>query len=222
MSAIAWTYPVLLLLVRRLPAAVTRPILGFIGLLAGAQALLHAATGLWIEDGSDPWAPPQWTLQVAVAALAFLARPPRSAVAPAPPTRRGPRRLVLLWLTIAFAAVQAIFHTALATLQSWPAALLASDTAGPPTRALYAMWLFSCVLFFSVPTALVWSLWAPAAGGRFVVRYAAVLIAILMVSWAGTMTLGHGPDLPAIGPLSLGLLAALTALSAPPRPRPTA
>ncbi|MET8875290.1 hypothetical protein [Nocardia sp. NPDC004604] len=220
MSAIAWSYPVVLLLLPRKPAPVTRPALGYIALLNGTQALLYAAAGVWVDGASGLRSLPQWTLHAAVAGLALLARPPRSAEESQPPVRPRPGRRVLLWVATLVGALNAILHTALATFQGWPAALLTSDTLSSPKQALYAMWLFSCVLFISVPAVVVWSLRAPAAAGRFVVRYAAVLAAALMVSWACAMAFGLGHDLTPVGPFSLGLLVALTALSAPPRPRP--
>lgn len=126
---------------------------------------------------------------------------------------------MLFVVTVAITGLSGIFHTIWGTSQSWPAALLASNTAFLPKLTLYAMWLFSCVIFLSVPAALLWSLRAPAAAGRFVVRYAAVPVVALMAAWASAMALGLGSNLPPTGPISLGLLAALTALSAPSRPR---
>ncbi|MGP4022046.1 hypothetical protein [Actinomadura sp. 3N407] len=222
MSAIAWTCPVVLLLLRRMPAAVTRPVLGFVALLNGSQALFYAAAGLavlWADGASGPLSLPQWALHAPVAALAWLARPSRPAQQSARPARRRRGHLVLPWFTAIFATVMAAFHFVQGTFMSWPAEVLASNTTSPAKPALYVMWLFSCVVFTSVPVAVVWSLRAPAAAGRFVVRYAAVLVAALMVSWCIEVTFVSGDDLQPSGWPVLGVLAALTALSAPPRSR---
>ncbi|QKW05340.1 hypothetical protein HUT18_02070 [Streptomyces sp. NA04227] len=221
MSAIAWTCPVVLLLLRHRPATVTRPVLGLIALLNGSQAALFAVAALWVDGASWPLSTPQWALHAPVAFLAWRARPARPAGRPEPPVRRGRGRLALLWCAIVVAVLNAVVHS-LATLHSWPDALLASDTASGPKLTLYVMWLFSCVLFCAIPVTMVWSRRTSAAAARFLLGYLAVLVTALAVSWAVTITFGFGPDLTPVGPFSLGLLAALTALSAPPatdRPR---
>ncbi|GAA2635381.1 hypothetical protein GCM10010411_87960 [Actinomadura fulvescens] len=212
MSAIAWTYPVVLLLLRHRPATVTRPVLGCVALLNGSQAVLFAATALWVDGASWPASVPEWALHGPVAVLAWLARPSNG---PKPRARRTRGRLVLLWCALMIAALNAIFHTVSGTLQSWPDALLDSDTASGPKLTLYSMWLFSCVVFCAIPVTMVWSRRTSAAAARFLLRYLAALVAALGVSWAGAIAFGLGPDLTPVGPVSLGLLATLTALSAP-------
>ncbi|MGH8881462.1 MAG: hypothetical protein ACRD0P_29615 [Stackebrandtia sp.] len=219
MSAIAWTYPVVLLLMRGAAAEVARPVLGLITLLAGSEALLQAVAGLRADSEAGLLLLPQWTLYAAVAALAWLARPHGTAQGPTQPVRRGRGRLVLLWFTMILGFVAAVYHAVWGTLDQWAAALLVSDTPVGPKLTLYAMWLFSCVVFIAVPVTLTWSLRAPTAAGRFAVRYVAVLIAALMVSWTVTLVLGFGPDMKPVGPPFLGLLVALTAACAPPRVR---
>lgn len=216
MSAIAWTYPVLLALLWRRPAGVARPVLAFLAVLNGTQALFLLAAGLWAEGARGPLSLAQWALYAAVAALAWAARPP----APAEkgrPGHRGRARLVLLWATTIVSGFAAVYHLVVGTFQSWPADLLASDTTSPAKPGLYAMWLFSCVVFAAVPVVQVWSTRAPAAAGRFLVRYTAVLVAALMASWTLTLLLGRGPDMLPVGPFTLGLMAALTAMSVPER-----
>ncbi|WP_424888457.1 hypothetical protein [Streptomyces sp. XH2] len=220
MSAIAWSYPVVLVLLRHRPAAVTRPALGCVALLNGSQAVMYAATGLAGHGVSGLLSLPEWALHAPVAVLAWLARPARPPGGPAPKARRSRGRLVLLWLAIAFSAFMAAFHTVSGTFDSWPADLLDSDTALGPKLTLYAMWLFSCVLFWTVPLTVVWALRARTEAGRFLLAYVALLVTALAVSWAVTKALGTAPDLPPVGPVSLGLNAALTVLSARPRPRP--
>ncbi|GGY02066.1 hypothetical protein GCM10010324_56220 [Streptomyces hiroshimensis] len=220
MSAIAWTYPVVLVLLRHCPAAVTRPALGCVALLNGSQAVMYVATGLGGHGISGLLSVPEWALHAPVAVLAWLARPARPPGRPAPHTRRSRGRLVLLWLAIVFSTFMAVFHTVSGTFDSWPAYLLDSDTALDPKLTLYAMWLFSCVLFWTLPLTVVWSLRARTEAGRFLLAYVAVLVAALAVSWAVTKALGIAPDLTPAGPVSLGLNATLTALSARPRPRP--
>ncbi|MEU8802871.1 hypothetical protein [Spirillospora sp. NPDC048819] len=221
MSAIAWTCPVVLLLLRQAPAAAARPVLGFVAVLNGSQAVFYAAAALvllWADGSFGSLSLLPWALHAPVAVLAWLARPSRPERQTPPPARRR-GRLVLLWSTTVLAAVMAAFHLIQGTFMSWPAEVLASDTTSPAKPALYVMWLFSCVVFLSVPVAVVWSLRAPAAAGRFVVRYAAVLVAALMVSWFVEVTFVSGDDLQPSGWVVLGLLATLTALSAPPRNR---
>ncbi|WP_143121755.1 hypothetical protein [Saccharopolyspora antimicrobica] len=216
MTAIFWTCPVVLVLLRNRPASVTRPVLGCLALLNGSQAVLYAVTGLWVVHG--PLSVPEWALPAAVAVLTWLARPARSPGPPAAQARRGRGRLVLLWIALINAAFNAVFHTVEGTLMSWPAELLASDTAAGPKLTLYAMWLFSCVLFCAVAVTMARSLWTSSAACRFLLRYLAVLVAALGVSWAGAIAFGAGPDLPLIGPVSLALQAVLAALCAPPEP----
>lgn len=208
-AAITLTYPLVLLLLRPMPPDVTRPVLGFVALLNGTQALLFTAAALWLDGPPGLLLLPQWALYAAVAALAWRARPPR----PVSPARRGRARLVLFWVTMMVAVFQAILHSVVATSQGWPAQLLASNTPSASRLALYVTWLFSCVLFISVPAALLWSLRAPAAAGRFVLRYVAALVAVLMVSWASMMALGLGHDMTPAGPFSLALLVTLVALN---------
>ncbi|MEH6378621.1 hypothetical protein V7793_30430 [Streptomyces sp. KLMMK] len=220
MSAIAWTYPVVLVLLRHRPAAVTRPALGCVALLNGAQAVMYVATGPAGDGISGLLSLPEWALHAPVAVLAWLARPARPPGRPAPKARRSRGRLVLLGLAIAFSGFMAVFHTVSGTFDSWPADLLDSDTALDPKLTLYAMWLFSCVLFWTLPLTVLWSLRAGTEAGRFLLFYAAVLVTALAVSWTVSKALGVAPDLPPFGPVSLGLNAALTALSAHPRPWP--
>lgn len=217
MSAIAWTVPVVLLLLRNRPAAVTRPVLGCVALLSGSQAVLYAVAGVQVHGVSGPLSVPEWALHASIAALAWTARPARPADGPERPARPGRGRLVLLWVALIDAVLNAAFHTVAGTLQSWPEALRTSDTDSGPKLTLYVMWLFSCVLFCAVPAAMVWSRRASAAAGRFLLRYLAVLVAILGVAWGGAIALGHGDDLPPIGAASLGVQALLAALSAPPK-----
>ncbi|MCQ8768523.1 hypothetical protein [Streptomyces telluris] len=219
MSAIAWSYPVVLVLLRHRPAAVTRPALGCVALLNGSQAVMYVATGLVGHGMSGLLSLPEWVLHAAVAVLAWQARPARPPGRPAPRARRGAGRLVLLWIAIAFSTFMAAFHTVYGTFDSWPAALLDSDTALDPKLTLYAMWLFSCVLFWTVPLTVVWALRARTGAGRLLLVYVAALVTALAVSWTVTKALGIAPDLPPTGPVSLGLLAALTVLSARPRSR---
>ncbi|MER7076520.1 hypothetical protein SAMN02982929_04178 [Saccharopolyspora kobensis] len=213
MTAIFWTYPLVLVLLRNRSASVTRPVLGCLALLNGSQAVLYAVTGLWVVRG--PLSVPEWALPAAVAVLAWLARPARSPGAPATRPRRGRGRLVLLWVALVNAVFNAVFHTVEGTLMSWPAELLASDTATGPKLTLYAMWLFSCVLFCAVAVTMARSLRTSSAACRFLLRYLAVLVAALGVSWAGAIAFGAGPDLPPIGPVALAIQAVLAALSAP-------
>ncbi|MFC5143269.1 hypothetical protein [Streptomyces aureoversilis] len=222
MSAIAWTYPVVLVLLRHRPAAVARPALGCVALLNGSQAVMYVATGLGGHGMSGLLSLPEWALHALVAVLAWHARPARPPGGPAPQAgpRRSRGRLVLLWIALAFSAFMAVFHTVSGTFDSWPADLLDSDTALDPKLTLYAMWLFSCVLFWTVPLTVVWSLRARTEAGRFLLAYVAVLVTALAVSWTITKALGIAPGLPPFGPVSLGLIATLTALSARPRPRP--
>ncbi|QLE70602.1 hypothetical protein FGW37_02360 [Streptomyces rectiverticillatus] len=220
MSAIAWSYPVVLVLLRHRPAAVTRPALGCVALLNGSQAVSYVATGLGGDGTSGLLSLPEWALHASVAVLAWSARPARPPDRPAPQTRRSRGRLVLLWLAVAFSGYMAVFHFVYGTFDSWPAQLLDSDTALDPKLTLYAMWLFSCVLFCTPPLTVLWSLRAGTEGGRFLLFYVAVLVTALAVSWTLSKALGVAPGLPPVGPVSLGLNAALTALSARPRPRP--
>ncbi|MGI5292089.1 hypothetical protein ACQEVF_53515 [Nonomuraea polychroma] len=214
-AAITCTYPLVLLLLRRMPPVVTKPVLGFVALLTGSQALLFTVAALWMDGPQGLLSLPQWALYAAVAALVWLARPPRPAESSAPLARRSRGRLVLFWLTVIFGGFQAILHGVVATSQGWAAELLASNTPPASRPALYVTWLFSCVVFISVPVALVWSLRAPAAAGRFVVRYVAALIGVLMTSWAGTVAFGLGPDMDPAGPVSLAITVVLIALNAP-------
>lgn len=215
MSAIAWTYPiVLLLLAIRRPSA-ARAMLGLLASFNVAQAMFYLAASFWIAPSSY-MVLLLCPLHAAAGALVLYARPPYQVGEPVAPRRRG-YRLVLFCVAVAVAAPNALYHTLFATLFGWPAELLASNTPSVPKQMLYAMWLFSCVLFASIPAALVWSLRAPAEAGRFVLNYLAIVIATLMVSWGSAIALGIGPELLPSGPISLGLLAALTALSAPPR-----
>ncbi|GLZ79813.1 hypothetical protein Afil01_46200 [Actinorhabdospora filicis] len=216
MSAIAWTHPVLLALLWRRPAGVARPALAFLAVLNGTQALFLVAAGLWAEGAAGLLSLPQWAPHAAVAALAWAARP-SAPTEPGRPGHRGRARLVLLWATTIVTGCAAVYHLIVGTFHSWPADLLDGDTASPAKPALYAMWLFSCVVFASVPAVLVWSTRAPAAAGRFLVRYTAVLVACLMASWTLTLILGYGPDMLPAGPVTLGLMAALTAMSVPER-----
>ncbi|WP_433332045.1 hypothetical protein [Spirillospora sp. CA-294931] len=217
MSAIAWTYPVVLLLMPRYSASTTRPILGCVALLNGSQAVLYAVAGIWVHGVSGTLAAPEWTLYAAVAVLAWLARPTGPAETHAAPPRRSRKRLALLWFAMVNGALNAIFHTVLATATSWPDGLLDSDTAADPKLTLYAMWLFSCVLFCAVMVTLAWSLRTSAPACRPLLRYLAALVAILAVSWGGAIALGGGSELPVAGAISLGLQATLAFLSAPPR-----
>ncbi|KFC70602.1 hypothetical protein FF80_00874 [Devosia sp. LC5] len=214
MSAIAWTYPIVLLSLTIMRPSATRAMLGLIASFNVAQAMFYLTASLWI-DPSSYVVLMLCVLHAAAGALVLYARPPYQAGEPVAP-RRGGYRLVLFCMALAIAAPNAVYHTVFATLYGWPAELLASNTPPAPKQMLYAMWLFSCVLFTSIPAALLWSLRAPAAAGRFVLRYLALLIATLMVSWGSAMALGIGPELLPSGPISLGLLVALTALSAPP------
>lgn len=215
MSAIAWTYPIVLRLLSAMPVPVSRPMLGLIALFNGTQALFYMATGLWI-DASGQMFLPLCALHSAVGVLALLARPGHQAEALAP-ARRG-YRLLLFCIATGFTALVATYHAVVGTLQLWPAELLASDITSSPRQMLYAMWLFSCVLFLSIPSALLWSLRAPAAAGRFVLMYVALLAATVMASWISTKALGLSPELLPIGPpVTFGLIIALTVLSAPPR-----
>ncbi|WP_433334240.1 hypothetical protein [Spirillospora sp. CA-294931] len=217
MTLIAWTCPVVLLLLRHRPATVTRPALGFVALLNGSQAVLYAAAAV-AEGASGPLSLPHWALHAPVAILAWLARPPRPAEREAPPSRPCRQRLVVLVATLLLSTTMAILHFIEGTFLGWAADLLSSDTGSPEEPALYVMWLFSCVLFASVPLSVAWSLRAPVAAGRFVVRYNAVLMAALMASWARAVASGEGDAIQSTGWIALALLSALTALSAP-RPK---
>ncbi|MDA3645816.1 hypothetical protein LZ318_16505 [Saccharopolyspora indica] len=216
MTAIFWTYPVAFVLLRNRSATVARPALGILALLNGSQAVLYAVTGLWVAHG--PLSVPEWALPAAVAVLAWLARPARSPGWPTARAHRSRGRLVLLWIALINAAFNAIFHIVEGTLMSWPAELLASGIAAGPKLTLYAMWLFSCVLFGTVAVTMAWSLRTSSAACRFLLRYLAVLVAALAVSWAGAIAFGAGADLSPIGPVALALQAVLAALSAPPEP----
>lgn len=217
MSAIVWTYPVALLLLARMPAAVTRPALGYLALLNGAQAVLYLAAGLWTDGASGLKSLPQWIFHAVVAGLALSARPPRPPEFAQPPVRRHRWQRIVLWLSLIVGSLNAIVHTVLATSQGWPVALLDSDTPSPAKPSLYATWLFSCVVFIAVPATVAWSLRSDPAAARFIVRYTAALVATLAVSCSAAMVFGLGHDLTPIGPLSLTLLATLTALGTPPR-----
>lgn len=218
MSAIMWTYPVALLLVRPMPQETARPVLGFVALLNAAQALFYAGFVVPGYDASVMQLLPQLALHASVAVAAWLARPSRPRQASAPASRKK-WRLMLTWTGIVVGAILAGYHFVEGTFYSWPADVLASNTASPAKLELYVMWLFSCVVFAAVPATLFWSLRAPGAPGRFIVRFAAIFIAMLMVSWASSVALGFSDKLPAVGALTLGLLAALTAAGAPPKPR---
>lgn len=215
-SAIAWTYPVVLLLLRPRPTAVTRPVLGCVAMLNGSQAVLYLLAGLRVHGASGLFSVPEWALLAAVAVLAWLARPPASSDKPSPGAARSPRRSRWLWPTLIYAALAAILHTVFATWKGWPADLLASDTPSDPTLTLYAMWLFSCVLFCTLAAALVWSLRAPALASCFLLRYLAVLVGVLAVSW--TSAVASGQDLAPSGAVSLAIQTVLVALSVPPPP----
>ncbi|WP_152558261.1 hypothetical protein [Devosia sp. LC5] len=219
MSAIAWTYPIMLLVLTTPLAPVSRPMLGLIALFNVTQALFHMATGLLIDAAGQMFLA-LCLLHAAVGVLALLARPPHQAEALAPAPRGN--RLVVFCIATGFTALVATYHTVIGTLQLWPAELLASDITSSPRQLLYAMWLFSCVLFLSIPSALLWSLRAPAAAGRFVLMYIALLAATVMVSWISTKALGLSPELLPIGPpVAFGLIIVLTLLSAPSRLAPS-
>ncbi|MFC7619000.1 hypothetical protein [Microlunatus sp. GCM10028923] len=211
MAVVAWTYPIMLILTRRLTVPGRRAALTMIMVLNASFAISWVGAGLLL-GGAGPF----WVLPGVVAVLAWLARPPRPERMPMDRPVRSRGRLVIFWFTAALATVTTLFHVGWATVQSWPAQLLASNTAPPQRAEFAAIWLFSCVLFASVATVLILSLRLPADSGRPLVRYAAALVAVIAITRTVTMIMGLGPDHQPAEPIIAGTMAVLIFLSAPP------
>ncbi|GAB3759691.1 hypothetical protein [Microlunatus parietis] len=209
MAAVGWTYPIVVIISHRLSAAAGRSLLTMITILNASFGILGLVCQVVLGGGG-----PLWILPCAVAVLTWLARPPRPVEVMAGPRRVG-GRAVLFWITAALTTVTTLFHVGWATVQSWPAQLLASNTAAPQRAEFSGIWWFSCVLFISVVTVLILSLRLPARAGRALVRYAAVLVAIIAITRTVTMIMGLGPDHQPAEPLIAGALAVLIFLSAP-------
>ncbi len=71
--------------------------------------------------------------------------------------------------------------------------------------------------FCSIPVAVVWPRRTSAVAARFLLRYQAVLVLALGLSWTYAVASGQGSDLGVTGAISLTLLAAIIAVSAPTR-----
>lgn len=211
MAAVAWTYPIALIISRRLSAVAGRALLTMIAILSASFGVLGLAAGALLGGIGAA----VWILPSLVAVLSCLARPPRPTGPPEDRPRRGRGRAALFWITVALTTVTTLLHVGWATVQSWPAQLLASTTAAPQRAEYSAIWWFSCVLFVSVVAVLILSLRWPGRAGRAVVRYAAVLVAIIAVTRTVTMIMGLGPDHQPAEPLIAGAMAVLIFLSAP-------
>lgn len=210
MAAVAWTYPIVLIVGRRLGADAQRALLTMITVLTASAGIFGIAAAALLGG-----ARPLWVLPCAVAVLTWLARSPRL-ITPPDPARRSRGGLVLFWITAVVSTVTALFHVGWATGQSWPAQLLASETPPPGRAEFYAIWLFSCVLFVSVAAVLILSLRLPASAGRWLVRYGAALVAIIAITRTATMIMGLGPDHSPVEPVIAGAVAVLLFVSAPP------